>query len=280
MTAWFLRLVSSSVPSHPDAFKSQSFHSTFQWVPVDPLLCHFAVSSSLPRHRYDEGSETGAGYNASEDYVVLPPNTLTETCRTYRLSSLSAVESAPAWKIQMLFSWNSSYDSSQDTGVFESIRMYLYRGESRSRAIDSAEVALYVPISLDPTEVPLLRGFLSYEEYVDLQGSIERRYSVEHATTSSWRNAQDALDLTSTYGTDALASIHLDVRSLSYYRYSEIDPVDVAGTMGQISGFWLVVPFLFGLLFYRPRVREDWSRRFSLETLPWHRPAGGEINFY
>lgn len=27
--------------------------------------------------------------------------------------------------------------------------------------------------------------------------------------------------------------------------------MDVVGTMGEISGFWLVVPLMFGLLFYR-----------------------------
>ena len=36
------------------------------------------------------------------------------------------------------------------------------------------------------------------------------------------------------------------------HRYmAQVDPVDVVGTIGEISGFWLVVPLMFGLLFYR-----------------------------
>lgn len=31
----------------------------------------------------------------------------------------------------------------------------------------------------------------------------------------------------------------------------QVDPLDVVGTLGEISGFWLVVPLMFGLLFYR-----------------------------
>ena len=27
--------------------------------------------------------------------------------------------------------------------------------------------------------------------------------------------------------------------------------MDIVGTLGEISGFWLVVPLMFGLLFYR-----------------------------
>lgn len=30
-----------------------------------------------------------------------------------------------------------------------------------------------------------------------------------------------------------------------------MDPIDIVGTLGEISGFWLVVPLLFGMLFYR-----------------------------
>lgn len=38
---------------------------------------------------------------------------------------------------------------------------------------------------------------------------------------------------------------------------AQIDPMDIVGTLGEISGFWLVVPLLFGLLFYRrPGERE------------------------
>lgn len=32
---------------------------------------------------------------------------------------------------------------------------------------------------------------------------------------------------------------------------TQVDPVDIVGTLGEISGFWLVVPLMFGLLFYR-----------------------------
>ena len=30
-----------------------------------------------------------------------------------------------------------------------------------------------------------------------------------------------------------------------------MDPIDIVGMLGEISGFWLVVPMMFGLLFYR-----------------------------
>lgn len=112
-------------------------------------------------------------------------------------------------------------------------------------------ITLYAPMSFDANEVPFVRGFLEYEQRVTLNQDVENTYFVVDTTQSPWHNAEDAVALAADYGTDSLASIQLDVRKMSYMKYEEVDPLDVVGTLGEISGFWLVVPLLFGLLFYR-----------------------------
>lgn len=106
-------------------------------------------------------------------------------------------------------------------------------------------------------QVPFVRGFLEYEQQVLLSEEEIHTYKVVDTTTTPWHNAEDATALAADYGTDTLASIQLDVRTQSFYQYSEVDPLDIVGTLGEISGFWLVVPLLFGLLFYRPESGGD-----------------------
>lgn len=134
-------------------------------------------------------------------------------------------------------------------------------------AVNQTPITLYAPISFDAQVVPFVRGFLSYEQQVNLNGDIDHKYTVMDTTSSPWHNAEDAVNLAADYGTDALASIQLDVRTLSYYRFSEVDPVDIVGALGEISGFWLVVPLMFALLFYRNRPPDEEHELRSFENV-------------
>lgn len=311
--------------------------------PDRPPLPHVRRLPACFRHRYNQTEyTTPAGYPNTDEYVVLLPKTLSETCTGFRLSSLTAKESevAAAWRFHMLMFWNSSYNSTADAGAFESMKMYLYRGGLTAEEVVKTPITLYPPISFDPAEVgrvvhvargvslrygrqvgrrivskctslvyqrfgleqayfvlakdldpaptsrdtpcivglfrqqrrahtqtcrhrpispqvPFVRGFLEYEQQVLLSEQVIHTYKVVDTTTTPWHNAEDATTLAADYGTDTLASIQLDVRTQSFYQYSEVDPLDVVGTLGEISGFWLVVPLLFGLLFYRPESRGD-----------------------
>lgn len=223
-------------------------------------MCHVLLN------RYNRtGYTTPEGYSPSEDFVVLLPTKMSETCIGFSLSTLAANTDAPLWNFHMLMFWNSSYDPTENRGAFESIKMYLYGGGMTSQERKEVPITLYAPISFEPSVVPFVRGFLTYEQHEDLTGEIDHKYLVVDTTSSQWHNAEDAVGLAADYGTDALASIQLDIRSLSYYRFSEVDPVDLVGTLGEISGFWLVVPLLFGVLFYRPQASEDLSEMRSFD---------------
>ncbi|CAM9358716.1 unnamed protein product [Sphacelaria rigidula] len=139
-----------------------------------------------------------------------------------------------------------------DTGAFESVKLYLIEGGADEESALRKPISLYVPISFDPTVAPYVRGFVVYSQHVNLAKDITHTYSVADTTVSAWHNADCAIAQANQLGTDTLASIQLDIRSQSYQRLSEIDPLDIVGTLGEISGFWLVVPLMFGLLFYRP----------------------------
>lgn len=198
---------------------------------------------------------------------MLLPDALSDTCRRYRLSELTATEDAAAWRFHMLMFWNSSYDPADNPGAFESIKMFLYKGGSTMEEVISTPTTLYAPMSFDAAEVPFVRGFLEYEQQVYLDDHADHTYTVVDTTTSPWHNAEDAVGLASVFGTDSLASIQLDIRSQSYFQYAEVDPLDIVGTMGEITGFWLVVPLLFGMLFYRPGSNDDdvaEMRKFNL----------------
>lgn len=145
----------------------------------------------------------------------------------------------------------SQYNAALEPGAFESIKMYLYDGRMTAAELAEAPITLYAPMSFDANVVPFVRGFLEYEQRVTLNGDVENSYMVVDTTQSPWHNAEDAVDLAAAYGTDSLASIQLDIRKMTYLKYEEVDPMDIVGTLGEISGFWLVVPLLFGLLFYR-----------------------------
>lgn len=168
----------------------------------------------------------------------------------------------------MLIFWNSSYIE-DDRGAFESVKLYLTAGDADEGGAGRTPIALYAPISFDPSVVPFIRGFLTYSQHVSLEGEVAHTYTIVDTTASPWHNAEDAVDLAALYGTDTLASIQFDVRAQSYQRLSELDPLDIAGALGEISGFWLVVPLLFGFLFYRPEsqgetpaeMRRCWPRR-------------------
>lgn len=135
--------------------------------------------------------------------------------------------------------------------------MYLYDGRLTATELAEAPITLYAPMSFNANEVPFVRGFLEYEQRVSLNQEVDNSYMVVDTTLSPWHNAEDAVALAAAYGTDSLASIQLDIRKLTYLQYAEVDPLDIFGTLGEISGFWLVVPLLFSLLFYRrPEERE------------------------
>lgn len=90
-----------------------------------------------------------------------------------------------------------------------------------------------------------------------LDGTTDHQYTAMDATTSPWRNADCAMTLANSHGTDTMASIQLDIRMPRFLKFSEVDPLDVAGMLGEISGFWLVVPLMFGLIFHRRQVSDD-----------------------
>ncbi|CAM9944545.1 unnamed protein product [Ectocarpus sp. 12 AP-2014] len=197
------------------------------------------------------GYTTPDGYDPSEDYIVLLPDSLSATCRRFRLSTLTANADSNSWHFHMLMFWNSKYNATLNPGAFESIKMYLYDARMTAAELADTPITLYAPMSFDANEVPFVRGFLEYEQRVKLNQDAENNYMVVDTTQSPWHNAEDAVVLAADYGTDSLASIQLDIRTLTYVKYEEVDPMDTIGTIGEISGFWLVVPLLFGLLFYR-----------------------------
>lgn len=136
------------------------------------------------------------------------------------------------------------------------LRFYMSTGMDQEE-VKKTPLTLYAPISFDSSAVPFVRGFLNYEQRLNLDGTTEDKYSISDTTASQWRNADSAVDLAQEYGTDTLASVQIDIRMLSFQRFSEVDPVDVVGAIGEISGFWLVVPLLFALLFYRNEPTEQ-----------------------
>lgn len=157
----------------------------------------------------------------------------------------------------MLVFWNSFYNATANRGAHESVKLYLVEGGADAEIVSRPPISLYSPISFDPTEVPFVRGFLTYSQSVNLAEEVSHTYAVAGTTVSAWHNAENAESLAEDYGTDTLASIQFDVRSQSYQRLSAIDPLDIVGTLGEISGFWLVVPLMFGVLFYRPGDQND-----------------------
>ena len=122
----------------------------------------------------------------------------------------------------MLMFWNSSYNASLHPGAFQSIKMYLYRGDSTPEEVSVTPITLYAPISFDSAEVPFVRGFLEYERQVSLDRYVEHTFKVVDTTTSPWYNAEDAVELAALFGTDTLASIQLDIRSQGFYQYTEV----------------------------------------------------------
>lgn len=214
-----------------------------------------------------------------EDHMVLYPESFSDTCQGFRLSTLKANVDAKAWNFHMLVVWNSSYNATRDTGAYESIRMYLYRDPTTPDVISTTPVTLYAPIAFDAIEVPFVRGFLNYEEHVNLKKRVDRRYSAVDMLNSRWRNAKPATNLLKEHHTDTLASIQLDIRALSYYIFSEVDPVDILGALGEISGFWLIVPLLFGLLFYRLPASGESLKMRSLGSWRCRRNDDGQSGF-
>lgn len=67
------------------------------------------------------------------------------------------------------------------------------------------------------------------------------------------------------------------------YGNVQVDPLDIVGMMGEISGFWLVVPLLFGVMFYRPQNPDDdpaEMRSFSVcESRSKAKVADGRADF-
>ena len=174
----------------------------------------------MNRYNYT-GYTTPDGYNASDEYIVLLPDSLSDTCKGFKLSTLTATD-GDAWRFHMLMFWNSSYDASLNPGAFQSIKMYLYEGDLTPEEVVETPITLYAPISFNANEVPFVRGFLEYEQQVLLNGYVKLTFKVVDTTTSPWYNAEDAVDLAASYGTDSLASIQLDIRSQSFYQYAEV----------------------------------------------------------
>ena len=189
----------------------------------------------MSRYNYT-GYTTPDGYPASDDYIVLLPDSLSDTCRRFPLSTLTATD-GDAWRFHMLMFWNSSYNAALDPGAFQSIKMYLYKGDLTPEEVTETPITLYAPISFDPAEVPFVRGFLEYERQVLLDGYVEHTFKVVDTTTSPWYNAEDAVELAALFGTDALASIQLDIRSQSFYQYTE-----VSGTELRHDGVQVIWP--------------------------------------
>lgn len=79
------------------------------------------------RNRYNyTGYTTPDGYDPSDDYIVLLPDSLSATCRRFRLSTLTATDSN-AWRFHMLMFWTSQvYNSTTlPTGTFATGRYIL-----------------------------------------------------------------------------------------------------------------------------------------------------------
>lgn len=137
------------------------------------------------------------------------------------MSTLTATD-ADAWRFHMLMFWNSSYNATANPGAFQSIKMYLYQGDLTPEEVTETPITLYAPISFDAQEVPFVRGFLEYERLVLLNKHVEHTFKVVDTTTAPWFNAEDAVFLAETYGTDSLASIQLDIRAQSFFQYTEV----------------------------------------------------------
>ena len=186
-----------------------------------PLLVLHSNCNRNPSRYNITGYTTPDGYEASDEYIVLLPDSLSETCRRFPLSTLTATDEGP-WRFHMLMFWNSSYDATLNPGAFQSIKMYLYQGDLTPQEVTETPITLYAPISFDAAEVPFVRGFLEYERQVLLNGHVEHTFMVVDTTTSPWYSAEDAVDLAASYGTDSLASIQLDVRAQSFFKYAEV----------------------------------------------------------
>ncbi|CAM9883219.1 unnamed protein product [Choristocarpus tenellus] len=193
---------------------------------------------------------TPEGYGYSSDYVVLLPERLSDTCAQFALSDLDVIEGTTEWKFHTLIFWNSTATMS-DQGSFQNVKMYLYDKSLTLEDRLREPVILYAPISFDPNNVPFVRGFLKMEQRKHLDGSVEHEYSVVGVTTSTWINSPDALDLSSYFKTDTIASIQFDVRVQQFVSIEDVDPFDILGILGEIGGFWAGVPLLFGICFYR-----------------------------
>ena len=186
-------------------------------LPTPSLILH-----CYHTNRYNHtGYTTPEGYDPSDEYIVLLPDSLSDTCRRFRLSALTATN-ADAWRFHMLMFWNSSYNATENPGAFQSIKMYLYQGDLTREGVAETPITLYAPISFDAQEVPFVRGFLEYEQHVSLNEHLEHTFRVVDTTTAPWFNAEDAVSLAASYGTDSLASIQLDIRAQSFYQYAEV----------------------------------------------------------
>ncbi|CAM9838000.1 unnamed protein product [Choristocarpus tenellus] len=198
---------------------------------------------------------TPEGYAFSPEHVVVLPERLSDKCAQFSLSDLTVNGDTTEWKFHSLIFWNSSVAKSEE-GIFQNVKMYLYE---KSLALESrlqGPVILYVPISFDADNVPFVRGFLEMQQRKHLDGSVEREYSVVGVTTTTWSNSLDATSGTSAFGTDTIASVQFDVRVQQYVSIEDVDPIDILAILGEIGGFWVGVPVLFGICFYRSQEPE------------------------
>lgn len=186
-------------------------------MPPPPLMLNYDRTN---RYNYT-GYTTPKGYEASDEYIVLLPDSLSDTCRKFSLSTLTATD-GDIWRFHMLMFWNSSYDATLNPGAFESIKMYLYQGDLTPEEVLDTPITLYAPISFNPAKVPFVRGFLEYERQVLLSGHEKHTFKVVDTTTSPWNNAEDAVNQSALLGTDSLASVQLDIRAQSFFQYAEV----------------------------------------------------------
>lgn len=73
--------------------------------------------------------------------MTLRPEIISDTCRAFTLSTLSANEDAKAWGFHLLLVWNSSYEATVHRGAFENIKMYLYQGGTERSTLASCSGA-------------------------------------------------------------------------------------------------------------------------------------------
>lgn len=66
------------------------------------------IPTTFDRNRYNyTGYTTPEGYEDTDEYIVLLPDSLSSTCRRFRLSTLTATEGSDAWRFHMLMFWDS-----------------------------------------------------------------------------------------------------------------------------------------------------------------------------